>query len=126
MGWAKGAQELVIADKFLALEKDGERASLSWGSITPILSITGMQMAALPACHPPCFGQWLLSSSRPHSLPELSGLLKNSTRCVFFFKIKMSLSDHTHLRSYFLYHLVPVPVDPTAHIPDNGQDCLLY
>lgn len=46
MGWAKGAPELVIADKFLALAKDGERASLSWGSITPILSITGMQMAA--------------------------------------------------------------------------------
>lgn len=83
MGWAKGAWELMIADKFLALEKDGQRASLSWGSITPILSIIEMQMAALPACHSPCFGQWLLSSSRPHSLPELSGLMKNSTRYFF-------------------------------------------
>lgn len=125
MGWAKGVQEPVIADKFLALEKDGERASLSWGSITPILSIKGMPMAALPACHPPCFGHWLLSSSRPQSLPELSGLMKNSTRCGVF-KIKMSLSDQAHLRRYFLYDLVPVPMDPTAHIPGNGQDCLLY
>lgn len=35
MGRAKGAPELVMADKFLALAKDGERASLSGGSIPP-------------------------------------------------------------------------------------------